>query len=335
MNRTLLFASFLITAFLSSFRSSIDDPAEVFLESLNEEQLQKTQLPFSALSRSDWHFLPGNMWPRAGIQLFELNPIQKELIFKLLESYLSKSGYDKTLKIIDLENVLAESSGDKVFRDPEKYFIAFYGEVSDPLWAWSFEGHHISYNFTVSGDKISMAPRFMGANPAEIKTGERKGERTLGLEEDLGFELINKLSPEQKEEAIFKKTSYTEIVTSNASEVGPLSPVGIKMESLNADQQLLLLDLINEYLSVMPAGLASKRMNNLKEEDFEKIRFGWAGDTERGKPHYYRVQGKTFLLEFDNTQNSANHIHTVWRDFAGDFGRDLIREHYHSGHSHE
>jgi hypothetical protein len=73
-------------------------------------------------------------------------------------------------------------------------------------------------------------------------------------------------------------------------------------------------------------------MNNIRAEEFNAIRFGWAGSTKAGKPHYYRIQGKSFLVEFDNVQNGANHIHTVWRDFNGDFGRDLIKEHYEHSH---
>lgn len=151
----------------------------------------------------------------------------------------------------------------------------------------------------------------------------------------LGFKLVNALSPEQKQKAIFRERAFSEIVTSNSTKVDPLEPVGIRMKDLSGEQQVILLDLMNEYLSTMPAELATKRMNKLKDEEFDEIRFGWAGATEPGQGHYYRVQGKTFLIELDNTQNQANHIHTVWRDFKGDFGRDLIREHYQQSDHHQ
>lgn len=276
------------------------------------------------------------MFPRKGIQLFELNDSQKQLFYNLLRVYLSESGYDKTVRIIDLEKVLALRESNSEFRDAEKYYVAFYGQPGkDSLWSWSFEGHHISLNFSILNDRVSVVPRFLGASPAIIKKGPRKGERTLDKEEDYGFELINSMNEEQQQVAIFRNTAYSEIVTSNSTEVAPLNPVGIKMEALSKDQQSLLMKLLNEYISVMPEDLAEKRMQNLISEDFDAIRFGWAGSTQPGKPHYYRVQGKTFLVEFDNVQESANHIHTVWRDFKGDFGRDLIREHYqHSHHKH-
>jgi len=325
-----LIAVFILSSISSSgFNVSKSNPAIDFLNSLSQEQREKTQLPFDDITRKEWHFLPGAMWPRAGIQLFELNENQKVLLFNLLKSDLSETGYNKTMKIMDLENVLAEISGDSDFRDAEKYSIAFYGNPEkDKKWSWSFEGHHVSLNFTIVDDKISIAPRFMGANPAIIKEGEREGEKTLEKEEGLGFILINSLSEEQTQKAIFQKESFFDIVTSNAIEVAPLEKVGIEMSELNTKQQSILLDLLNEYLSTMPTELAEKRMARLKAEELNAITFGWAGSTQLGKPHYYRIQGKTFLVELDNTQSNANHIHLVWRDFNGDFGRDLIAEHY-------
>ncbi len=317
-----------------AFKFFVTNPATIFLNSLTKEQREKTQFSFDDQSRTSWHFLPGAMWPRAGIQLSELNENQKELLFKLLKESLSETGYNKAKRIMDLENVLRElGQGDANFRDPEKYSVAFYGNPEkDNLWAWSFEGHHLSLNFSIVYGKVSITPRFMGASPATIKEGKRKGERTLAHEEDYGLQLINVLSESQKKQAIFQKTAYADIVTSNASEVGPLSPVGIQVGDLKEEQKAILTSLIFEYLSTMPTALAEKRMENLRSESFDDIRFGWAGATESGQPHYYRIQGKTFLVEFDNTQNSANHIHLVWRDFDGDFGRDLIREHYQHSH---
>lgn len=307
-----------------------------FLNSLNPDQKKKAVLPFDEASREKWHYLPSTMFDREGIQLNELTKEQKDLAFKLLESHLSKTGYNKTLQIIELEKVLAEIENNPRTRDPEKYHIAFYGNpASDRQWAWSFEGHHISLNFTVFDDKISIAPRFLGANPATIDGGKRKGERTLADEEDLGLELINSLSADQKQMATIQNSTFFDIVTRNKSEVSPFDSFGIKAKALSKTQQDTLQKLINVYLSVMPKELAEKRSNNLKEEEFDKISFGWAGATENRKPHYYRIQGKTFLIEFDNTQNNANHIHSVWRDFDGDFGRDLIREHYKKSDHHK
>ncbi|MCB0656789.1 MAG: DUF3500 domain-containing protein [Saprospiraceae bacterium] len=327
-----LFGALLLPLFVSFFIPT--DPIIQFLHALNPDQRDKITLAFEDASKSTWHFIPSSMWARPGIPLGVLNRNQKDLFFEMLHQALSETGYTKTMKIIGLENVLLEMSGDSVMRDPDKYFIAIYGNPEiDSLWSWRFEGHHISLNFTILNGKTSVAPRFFGANPAVIPSGPRKGERTLDREEDLGFDLIHSMTGEQQQKAIFQEQPFYEIVTSNSPEISPMDPVGISFAELNKSQQAILLELIQEYLSSMPKHLAMERMANLQTEELDAIRFGWAGGTHAGEGHYYRVQGKTFLIEFDNTQNNANHIHSVWRDFTGDFGRDLIRLHYlHSNH---
>ncbi|MEC3908170.1 DUF3500 domain-containing protein [Tamlana sp. 2201CG12-4] len=315
--------------------TSAQTPVLEFINSLNKIQQEKTLLPLKDSSRETWHFLPATMYQRPGIALFELNKTQKELAFKFLKNQLSESGYLKAKKIIGLERVLAEISGDTIFRDPEKYYIAIYGNPKkDKLWTWSFEGHHMSLNFTVLNGKASIAPRFLGTNPARIEHGDRKGERVLANEEDLAFELIHSMNTKQRKQAIFQEDAFKEIVTKNDSKVSPLKATGIKAELLNKKQQELLSAIIKEYLSTIPEHLAKERFEIIKDSEFNEIYFGWAGSTTLTKPHYYRIQGSSFLIEFDNTQNEANHIHTVWRDFDGDFGRDLIKEHYKHSHHH-
>lgn len=331
-----LLAIVIIASLLFSFNSKKDNPVLEFLDALTDEQLKKVNLPFDNMFREAWHFLPSTMTPRAGLKLKALNEKQKEKFNRMLQQYLSATGYSKTQKVIDLENVLAEIDGNTHMRDPEKYHISIYGDPrKDKLWAWSFEGHHLSLNFTISNGQIAASPRFFGASPATIKTGKRKGERTLDQEEDLAYELLNELSAEQKEVAIFQSAPFLDIVTTNASEVKPLSPVGIKAEALSAQQKDKLQNLINVYLNSLPDKLAKERRAKIQKEEFDEIQFGWAGGTQKGEAHYYRIQGKSFLIELDNTLNGANHIHTVWRDFDGDFGRDLIREHYHNSPHHK
>jgi len=340
MKKVYLISIVLIASALYAFQVDKTDQASRFLNSLDKEQRKKALYSFDSVSKQDWHYLPATMYPRAGIALTQLNPEQKEILFSLLQSSLSETGYAKTQQIISLENILAEITGNTEMRDPEKYHAAFYGNPSkDSLWSWSFQGHHISLNFTVLNGETSIAPRFMGANPATIMAGNRKGERTLQKENDLALELINSCSEEQKQKAIFNQESFYDVVTKNSAEVHPLQPVGIKLLELNNSQQTVLLQIINEYLATMPDELANARMKKLESEEKDEIRFAWAGATRPDVGHYYRIQGKSFLIEFDNTQtdylrNKANHIHSVWRDFDGDFGRDLIREHYQSSDHH-
>ena len=316
-----------------SLQPTTKHPARAFLDSLTKSQLKEAQHEFNHLQRENWHFFPVAMLGRSGITIKSLTKDQRALFTPLLQQYLSETGYDKTMRIINLENVLAQLENNPTFRDAGLYVINFYGQPEDAMWAWSFEGHHVSLNFTTVDGKVSMVPRFLGANPAEVREGPHKGERVLAKEEDLAFALLDALSAKQKQTAIFQQHSIYDLATSTSSQVGPLRTVGIAFSDLDKAQQAMLLDIINEYLRTMPQDIAKKRMQGLMEEDLEDIHFAWAGATQKGKPHYYRIQGKTFLIEFDNSQNNANHIHTVWRDFDGDFGRDIIREHYEQ-HQH-
>ncbi len=303
--------------------------AIAFITSLDERQKEKTVLEFDSNTREFWSFLPGAMLPRAGISLSDLTAHQKDLAFELLASSLSASGYEKARQIIALESILAEIDQNPDFRDVNKYHIAFYGDPStDKIWGWSFEGHHLSLNFSNVNDKTAVAPRFLGASPATIMSGPRKGEKTLGVEADLALELVNSFDKKIREAAIFRQGAYMDIVSGNAMEVSPLDPVGVSFDLLDNVQQDQLLSLIGEYLSTLPDELAEMRFSEIRSEGFKDIYFGWAGGTTLGEPYYYRIQGRSFLIEFDHTFGDANHIHTVWRDFDGDFGRDLLSEHY-------
>ncbi|MDX1477458.1 MAG: DUF3500 domain-containing protein [Saprospiraceae bacterium] len=310
-----------------------EDPAVRFLSALSDAQRASIMLPFDHDLRDDWHFLPGAMVQRPGLMLGQLSPEQEVQFLELLRASLSASGYTKTMQIMSLELVLIEMGQDADFRDPGKYHVEFYGNPeTDSIWAWSFEGHHVALHFTHIGDQVSMAPRFFGANPATVPAGSRQGERTLAEEQDLGFALLNALTEEQRSMAIFRQQALPDIVTANESQVKPFDPVGIPARDMTSGQRQLLEQLLQAYLSAMPEALANSRMAALRTESFDDIRFGWAGATEPGKPHYYRIQGKSFVVEYDNIQSGANHIHTVWRDFDGDFGRDLLREHYRTYH---
>jgi hypothetical protein len=307
--------------------------ATEFIESLTSEQKSQVLLDVEDERRENWHFLPWKSFEREGLGIFELTDTQKNLLFKHLRAHLSESGFLRVKNTMSLEKVLQELGGDPEYRDPEKYYIAFYGDpAKDKVWAWAFEGHHISLNFTIVDHQVSYTPKFFGANPAEIREGSRKGERIFKEEEDLGFELVNSFDAKKKEQVIFSAKTFGEIVSKVNTRVDPMEPVGIKISDMNPMQKKILWKLIDAYLSDMPNVLAKKRSKQIKDEEEAAIHFGWAGATSLGEPHYYRIQGKTFLIEFDNTQNDANHIHTVWRDFDGDFGRDLIKEHYANDH---
>jgi hypothetical protein len=301
--------------------------ADAFLGSLEAEQRAKATFAFGDAERLNWHFIPRE---RRGLPLKEMTEVQRARARSLLESGLSQRGVLRVDQIMDLENVLRELGGNPAMRDPELYFFTVFGTPSaEAAWGWRVEGHHLSVNFTIArGQHVATSPSFFGANPAEVRTGSRQGLRPLAAEEDIARELVTSLTSEQRGVAIIATDAPRDIITSNANEVDPLSPAGIAVGQLTAQQRGILVRLLDEYLNRMASDLASARRARLETTDFDRVTFAWAGSMERGQPHYYRVQGPTFLIEFDNTPNQANHIHSVWRDFDGDFGRDLLREHY-------
>ena len=305
------------------------------INSLDSIQKVKSVFPFDDMSRYDWNYLPPSLIPRRGVCLKDLNNTQKNNIYALLKNFLSDKGFSRTQDIMNNEYYLKELEPDMIHRIPENHFIAFYGTPGkDSIWGWKFSGHHIALNFTIVNNQLALTPIFFGVYPAEIKEGQNKGRRIIKDEEDIGFELINMLTNEQKEKTVFQKNAFRDIVTSNASQVGPLTPVGILANDLTLQQKNILNKLIACHLSSMPVAIAEMRMKRIVSEDFNQLRFGWAGGLIEGVPHYYRIQGKTFLVEFDNTTHNANHIHIVWRDFNGDFGVDLLNEHYQKSKHH-
>ncbi len=307
-----------------------------FLNTLNKEELQKTQFAFGDMARFEWHYVPTSMFARKGIAVKDLSGKQKKQVDELLHAFLSREGFYKTKFIMGLEDVLHTMEPLNESRIPGNYMVAIFGTPDkDSIWGWRFSGHHVTLNFTVVDDTIAFAPFFFGANPAIIPNTPADAYRPMRQEESIGFDLVHSLTPAQLEKANFAVNAYEEILSTNVAEVSPMKPEGIAASEMTNDQKLILNRLIVTYLSAMPKALAELRMKKIIAEDINTIWFGWAGETVPGKAHYYRIQGKSFLVEFDNTQSHANHIHTVWRDFNGDFGRDLLKEHYQQVHHHD
>jgi len=309
--------------------SAMAEAANKFLASLTPEQKAKATLDFADENRRDWTVVPRD---RKGVPLKDLDENQRKLAMEFMKTGLGSAGYQKATTIMSLEPVLAQLEGPnrRFPRDPELYYFTIFGTPSPKApWGWRVEGHHISIHYTiVKGEMLSNTPLAFGANPAEVREGERKGLRALAGEEDRGRDLILALDEKQRAVAIFDQKAPTDILTLAKIKADPLKPEGIPAGQMNDKQQALLGKLIDEYLARMPQEVAEERSKKMREAGFDKIYFGWAGGVNKGDPHYYRVQSPTFLIEYDNTQNDANHIHSVWRDFNGDFGEDLLREHY-------
>jgi hypothetical protein len=332
---TAIAASFVGAATLASQKSAatMARAATQFLGSLSPEQKAKAALPFESDDRLRWHFIPNEMFPRKGLMIKDMNEAQRRLAHDLLRSGLSARGYNKVTAIIELEDILrAIETGGKMARNKEEYLFSVFGApASTGRWGWRVEGHHISIRFTIADGavsrQLSSSPMFLGANPAEVRDGDNKGLRVLGEEEDAARALVMALSSDQQKQAVTNAVAPTDILTMNKNDITPLPDQGVTFASLQPGQQAMLTRLIEVYTSNMETDIAAERVAKIKAAGMDKVRFAWAGEIEKGKKHYYMVQGPTFLIEYDNTQNNGNHIHSVWRDFNGDFGRDLLREH--------
>ena len=305
--------------------------AKGWLDALTPEQRERAVFAFDSEERQRWNFIPNEMFPRKGVTFKEMSEPQRALAHSLIRTGLSARGYLTATAIIELEKVLqvVEGAQRRFPRDPEAYYVSVFGTPGDKAaWGWRFEGHHLSLRFDiVGGSMTASSPAFFGTNPAEVRDGPQKGLRVLAPEEDAARALIDLLDPAQRTAAIVQAEAPTDILTMTTTTVAPLTPAGIKITALTRAQRDALTRLIDVYVGTMAPDVAAERMARVKKAGLDNITFAWAGSTEKGKKHYYRVQGPTFLIEYDNTQNDGNHIHSVWRDFNGDWGRDLLREH--------
>ena len=309
--------------------------ATKWLEALTPEQRQQATFANDAEEKVRWNFIPTNMFPRKGVPWKEMSEPQRKLAHELLKAGLSQKGYVTATSIMELENILhalENSDGKKGanIRDPELYFFTIFGTPSaKSAWGWRVEGHHVSLHFTISGNtSVANTPAFFGTNPAEVRVdGPKKGLRILGSMEDSARALLASFDDAQRSTAVYDKVAPGDILTKNNPTFEALSPGGVAAANLKPAQRDLLMKVIETYTVQMADDVAADRLAKIKQAGIEKVTFAWAGETEVGKKHYYRIQGPTFLVEYDNTQNDGNHVHSVWRDFTGDFGRDLLREH--------
>ena len=310
--------------------------ATAFVAALRDGNRRRAQLAFDAPERTRWRYTPGT---RAGLTLGEMNAAERAAVKALLAAALSRAGQEKVTNIIELELVLREMQGD--FRDPERYTVAIFGKPGAALWGWRFEGHHLSLNFTVAGERVAIdAPSFFGASPAEVGSGPKRGLRALREEAERAWALLGSLDEAQRSRAVIDTRSYGDIVSGTPARLDPLKPEGLRASDMNEAQRGLLHALINTYAESFADDLREARLARARAGGAETLYFAWAGAPVRGRQFYYRIQGAQFLIEFDASQDGGNHIHTVWRDFRQDFGaglgassasgfgRDLLRDHH-------
>jgi hypothetical protein len=306
--------------------------AHEFLRSLSDKQRGEAQFDFDNNERYDWHYIPRD---RKGIPLRDLNAAQQKAAMSLLRNALSDTAYAKTKSIMELENVLREVEGrpaDDDYRNQGKYYFSIFGNPgTDSIWGWRLEGHHISLNFSSQNNKIvSGTPGFLGSNPAVVLSGPEKGKHILKDETNLGLALLLALDATQTEKAVLPGNAPSDIITANRRKAMINDPKGILYSELNSAQQKMFMQLLSLYIHRYARSFAMDMMQEIEKAGLNNLRFAWAGQRETGPghPHYYRIQGPTIIIEYDNTQNNANHIHTVIRDLNHDFGGDELLEHY-------
>ena len=310
--------------------------ATALLATLSSGQRAVASFPFAGDERYRWRYTPG---PRQGLRLKDMTPVQRTAALGLLDAALSLRGARQARDIIALEVILGDiergTSEEGEDRDPELYYFSVFGDPggAEP-WAWRANGHHLALNFTVAaGAIVAPTPLFFGANPAEVRHGPALGLRTLPEEEDLARSLLAALDPSQKTVAVVDPSAPSDILTKNYRLVDPAAiPRGITFAALAGDQRERLVALVRHYTDRVADELNGAAWRRIEGAGLDAITFAWAGGEARNQPHYYAVKGPTFLIEYDNTQNNVNHIHTVWRDWAHDWGLDVLADHYHADH---
>ena len=310
--------------------SQMTEACSDFLKSLNSDQKAKATYSYLDGERIFWYYPPLN---RHGLPLREMDAQQRKLAHEVMASGLTEKSYQQAKQIIDHEDILGplEVEQNKVtfLRDTERYYLTIFGEPggADP-WGWRVEGHHVCLNYSIWNDKvISVTPFSFGANPAEVRKGPKSGLRILGTREDLAFELMESLDAGQQSKAIIYDEAPLDILTYNSSKVSLPREEGLPASRMSGTQRELLMALISEYVNQVRSDVAEERLDAFKANGIDGIHLAWAGPVDKSKAHYYRLHGGDFVVEFDNRQDGANHIHSVYRDVENDFASDVLRQH--------
>jgi hypothetical protein len=314
------------------------EAAAALLDSLGGDQLAQASLPFSGDERYQWAYTPG---PRNGLLLKAMTAAQRRAALRLVDAGLSARGAATAQQIIALETILRETERieqrpSKDDRDPELYYFSVFGTPGGSApWGWRVGGHHLALNFAVvEGELIAPTPLFFGANPAQVHHGPERGLRVLAAEEELARALLGSLEDGQKSLAIVDPVAPADILTKNYRMADPAAvPHGIAYAALAGEQRGHLAGLVRQYVERTADELHSQIWARIERAGLDQLTFAWAGPEERGQGHYYAVKGPTLLIEYDNTQNGANHIHSVWRDLSDDWGEDVLADHYAHGHA--
>lgn len=330
-----------------AYNNEIKQAAISFIQTLTPLQKRTALLSFGDTARIKWNNLPVGMRARAGISIGDMTEDQRKLLHRILSVSLSSQGYLKATGVMHLDNLLNMNVDSSYARNMindnlrkmltdlkwshRNYYLAFFGTPSDKNWGYKLEGHHLSVNFTFTGDQLSVTPWFIGSDPAEIQITQYAGWRVLGEEEDLGIKLIQMLSPDQQKKATMSSGVPGDIITGAETGKRLIDFWGISGRELNKEQKKVLQYIIREYVFNMEFEKAMEEYDKIIKAGIENVYFGWIGPYAENKPHYFVLNGPTFLIEFDNAggpNGNGNHIHTIWREKGNEFGEDILKKHY-------
>jgi hypothetical protein len=350
---TLIFVFFIILIPSSKVQSQPDYQAEIkqyavaFINSLDNLHKHMAVLNFSDTARLKWNNLPVGLRARAGMSVGNMTEEQRKLFHRILSASLSSQGYLKATSIMQLDHLLnryydsiyyRKEINDSTFSfirsllwSPRNYYLAIFGNPADSVWGYKIEGHHLSINFTFMKDRLSVTPMFVGTDPAEYPIMENAGLRVLGQEEDLGLKLIHMLSSAQQKKATMSKDVPSDIITAAESGKRLVDNWGLLSGEMTKQQQATLQYIIREFVFNLEYDKAVIEYDKILKAGIDKVYFGWIGEYNEAVPHYYILNGPTFLIEFDNNggpRKSANHIHAIWREKGNEYGEDMLRKHY-------
>ncbi len=315
--------------------NELAEASQGFLAALDSEQRSAALRELADPEAVNWHFVPGRY---AGVEMGALDTRQKALAHHVLRTMLSATGFAKTMAIADLENVLheLESKPDKpaVHRDPNRYAMLICG-TPEPggTFVVRYQGHHVSLRMAVvDGLLVAHTPHFLGTNPHRVP--EKFGRAiVLRQEESLGRELLALFDDEQRKRAIINEQAPPDVLLGPGKRPVALGERrGVAWSTMSKTQQDALWHLLEVHVHVLRPDVAKHELDRIRSDGLAEMSFAWAGSTEPGKGHYYRIHGNHFAIEYDCTQNDANHVHVVWRDFEHDFGGDGLRQHREQQH---
>lgn len=335
--------------------AAMRDATQAFLASLDDAGRSAVQASLADNERrTAWSNLPVSFVPRAGLSVAQMNAEQRKALHAMLAAAFSSQGYLKTITSMWHEDVLHEMTLAALAKlpdddprkaqglaiapnfDSEKFFVTVFGDPAGKDWGWMMTGHHYAANFTVSDGRIAFTPLFLGANPQTVPDGRFAGWRLLQHEADRAFALLGALSPDQMKQAVIAGAVDNAEFAGKGQQERPAAPRGLPAAALDEVQRTLLLALVDEYLGDASDEAATRQRAAIAADGPDKLFFAWWGPTDDPAARYmFRVEGPSIIIDYvreASPDGGFNHIHSIARDPANDYGSAWLAQHYKEAH---